>query len=113
MLVAEAAHSSHLRPALELCERHCEHDVPLCTYSAIMDSVGGFALALELDTPLEAVISQERWLASPRTRSELLRKIHRRRASQARHSIDSLTWLPRSACFVSLIDEPGDRWWPP
>lgn len=91
------------RPIAQLCERACPQEVASCAV-AIMALNGGYFETIRLDSPLEKVIPQQRFLDSPRARLMALR-----RAALARNETNSGYLAEHdeiagiSACAANLI----------
>lgn len=93
------------QPISDLCREQCPNEVTGCGYMMLALS-GGYYEVIRLDTPLESVISQEDFLASPRARLMTLR-----RAALAKHNANR-GWLAReeeirevSSCTADLVAE--------
>lgn len=93
------------RPIADLCRASCPTDVTGCGFAMLALS-GGYYEVIRLDTPLETVISQNTFLASPRARLMTLR-----RAALAKHNANR-GWLASieeiaaiSSCTADLIDQ--------
>ena len=93
------------QPIADLCRQRCPGEVTGCGFAMLALS-GGYYEVIRLDTPLETVITQAQFLASPRARLMTLR-----RAALARHnanrgwlaSVDQIAEM--SACAADLIAE--------
>ncbi len=111
LLVREAERGGFLQPLFDICKQHCSSTLNMCVYSGYIDSYGAWSIA-ELDTPLESVIPQSRWLASVQARLQLLSRAKRvveYTFPKLRNTAGiDLGWVPRDACFRELIEEkPG------
>ncbi len=91
------------QPIADLCTAQCAEGVADCAFAFLALS-GGYFEAIRIDSPLEAVIPQARFLNSPRARLMVLR-----RAALARTETN-LNWLSDTAdgaefsmCALDLI----------
>ncbi|MEO0752453.1 MAG: hypothetical protein AAFY25_11690 [Pseudomonadota bacterium] len=91
------------RPIADLCRARCPGEVTGCGFAMLALS-GGYYEVVRLDTPLETVIPQEAFLASPRARLMALR-----RAALAKHNANR-GWVARqeeiadmSVCASDLV----------
>lgn len=92
------------RPIAELCRTECPGEVTGCGF-AMLALTGGYYEVIRLDTPLETLISQDRFLDSPRARLMTLR-----RAAMAKQNANR-GWLAdrdeiatMSSCAAELVE---------
>lgn len=90
-------------PVADLCTEQCKEEAGGCAF-AFLALAGGYFEIIRIDSPLEKVIPQDRFLTSPRARQMLLRRVTLARAET------NLTWLakpaqvaPMSQCVADLI----------
>jgi len=69
-LIARAAHEPWLRPLAGACQRTCPGQAALCAVDIV--AYVPVNQLVELDTPMESLVSQDRWLGSPRAERALL-----------------------------------------
>ena len=89
-------------PLADLCTRSCPTEAAACAFT-LLSLTGGYFEAIQLDSPVETVIPQDRFLASPRARVMALR-----RAALARTETDMPLGTQAelsevSACAADLI----------
>jgi hypothetical protein len=91
------------RPIADLCRAQCASEVTGCGFAMLALS-GGYFEVVRLDTPVESIIAQDRFLASPRARLMTLR-----RSALAKHNANR-GWLATaeevseiSVCAADLI----------
>ena len=93
------------RPLADLCRDRCAKDVTGCGF-ALLALSGGYYEVIRLDTPLESVITQERFLASPRARLMSLRRAALAKQPDRRGWLASYDALAEiSTCTADLIAE--------
>ncbi len=97
--------ASAMRPMADLCRESCPGEVTGCGFAMLALS-GGYFEAIRLDTPLESVISQERFLSSPRARLMTLRRAALAEKNAGRGWIASYDEIAEmSQCAADLIRE--------
>jgi len=91
------------RPIADLCRAECANEAPACAV-AFMALTGGYYEVIRIDSPLETVIPQERFLSSPRAQLMMLRRAALARTETNQHN---LTDVPQAAelsqCAVDLV----------
>ena len=93
------------RPIADLCRAHCPSDVTGCGFAMLALS-GGYYEVIRLDTPLETVISQNTFLASPRARLMTLRRAALAKQSANRGWLASAEGIAEiSVCAADLVEE--------
>lgn len=97
------------RPIAGLCNAECPAEVSKCAF-AMMTLTGGYFETIRLDTPVEAVIAQPRFLASPRARLMTLRRaaLARRETNAELASIAQIAEL--SSCTAGLIEAERNKY---
>ncbi|WP_350335076.1 hypothetical protein [Coralliovum pocilloporae] len=95
--------SEAARPVADFCQRSCGSDKKACAMT-MLALTGGYYEVIRLDSPLESVIGQERFLASKRARQSAFR-----RAAMARSETDDwLATIPEiarhSVCLANQVD---------
>ncbi len=83
------------KPIADLCSDQCAQDAPACAFAFLTVS-GGYFEVIRIDSPLETIISQDRFLSSPRARLMALR-----RAALARTETN-LEWLADSPQLAEI-----------
>ncbi|MGR3617758.1 MAG: hypothetical protein ACU0BB_17215 [Paracoccaceae bacterium] len=91
------------RPIADLCRAECTTEVGQCAF-ALLTLSGGYFETIRTDSPLESVIPQDQFLASPRARLMVLRRVALARAET------NLSWLASheeisemSQCAADLV----------
>lgn len=93
------------RPIADLCRDKCPADVTGCGFTMLALS-GGYYEVIRLDTPLESLISQEDFLASPRARLMTLRRAARAKHNANRGPLASIEQIAElSSCTADLIEK--------
>ena len=93
------------QPIAALCRKRCSDDVTRCGFAMLALS-GGYYEVIRLDTPLETVIAQDRFLASPRARVMSLRRAALAKGPNRRDWLASDDELAEiSTCAADLIAE--------
>jgi len=89
------------KPIADFCSRQCPDQTSACAFAFLAVS-GGYFEAIRTDSPLEAVIPQDRFLDSPRARLMVLR-----RAALARTETN-LEWLADSPELADISSCAAD-----
>lgn len=96
-------HDNAMRPVANMCSAKCLSDVSDCAVT-VLGLTGGYYEAIRLDSPLESVIPQSRFLDSLRAQEMALRRAALVRAEDARElaSIESIAGYSR--CLADLVE---------
>ncbi len=96
-----------VRPIASLCRARCPNAAPQCAF-AFLGLSGGYFEAIRYDSPLEALIPQQRYVDSPRARLTVLRRSVRARTETNLQWLSELPELAQiSQCAVDTIQ--GER----
>lgn len=92
------------QPIADICEVTCPDDPGACGF-ALMALSGGYYEVIQLDSPVESIISQEDFLASPRARLMTLRRAALARTETNEILADAREVAEISLCAARLIVE--------
>lgn len=103
-IAQKIAETPALRPIYNQCESICPNDVEQCSV-AMMGLHGGYYDSIRIDSPLESVIDQPRFLASRRASAMALRRaaLARDGAATLRASVESI-WVD-SQCLAAAVNK--------
>lgn len=91
------------RPIAALCQARCPQEQPACGI-AVLGLVGGYYEAIRIASPLERLVSQERFLDSPRAQLMVLWRSARARSETNLHWLSDLPELRAvSQCAADVM----------
>ena len=97
------------KPLANLCRRACTEDELSACANMAFGLVGGYYEAIRFDSPLEAIISQPRYLASARAAGMAQRRIALARSEADELPLTKRTVREQSICLAKAVASAGTR----
>lgn len=95
--------SPEARPISKLCNAQCPDQPGQCAL-VMMSLLGGYFELIRFDSPLESIVSQDRFLNSARASMMVLRSAAQRRADHGGELLSTDQIAQRSSCLAASIE---------